>query len=74
MKKTKPQMFVAAQAKTPRLKIVVSGGYIQDIIKERCSEIEVQILDYDIQGMDIENNSEIYRDDKGNVFQLSRFN
>jgi hypothetical protein len=72
--KTKPQLFIAAQAKNPKLKIIVSGGYIQDIIKESCPNIDVEIFDYDIDGMDIESNSNCFRDEKGEVFQLLKFN
>lgn len=34
---------------TPKITIVVSGGYIQDIIKERCLNTQIEVHDYDIQ-------------------------
>jgi hypothetical protein len=33
-----------------RITIIVSGGKIDDIVKEKCSEIDVFIHDYDTEG------------------------
>jgi len=71
--KVKPQMFVAAQGKTPKLKIYVKGGTIQDIVKEACPTIEVEVFDYDIEGIDI-TESNYYRDERGDCFKLIKFN
>jgi len=71
--KTKPQMFIATQAKNPKLKIIVSGGCVQDIVKESCPNIDVEVFDYDIEGMDI-TDPNCYRDEKGECFQLIKFN
>jgi hypothetical protein len=49
--KTNPiviQSDVTQQTK-PKITIVVSGGYIQDIIKERCLNTQIEVHDYDIQ-------------------------
>jgi hypothetical protein len=57
---------------TPTITIHVSGGFIEDVVKERCNNVEIVVHDYDIQGMDLDDKS-IHTDDKGNQYKLIRF-
>lgn len=73
--KTKPiviQSEVTRQS-TPKITIIVSGGCVQDILKERCTNTEVEIHDYDIEGLDVESRDDCLQDKNGDTFQVIKF-
>lgn len=58
------------QQTTPKITIIVSGGCVQDIIKERCTNTQVEIHDYDIEGLDMQ---DCIQDKNGDTFQVIKF-
>jgi hypothetical protein len=67
-RKPKPQLFIYTVSTKPKVTIIVSEGMVQDIIKENCPEVEVVVHDYDIQGMDVDNDPHLSKDDKGKAY------
>jgi uncharacterized Rossmann fold enzyme len=74
MTKKKPQLYIYAMTKNmkPRITIIVSGGAVQDVIKENTN-IELVVHDYDIEPHEFENKKNYYKDEHGNSFQLLSF-
>ena len=56
--------------KNPTITINILGGCIDDIVKERCNELEVIVHDYDIEGLDDEN---LHTDQYGKQYQVITF-
>lgn len=73
--KTKPIVIQSevTQQLTPKITIIVSGGCVQDIIKERCTNTQVEIHDYDIEGIDAEGRYDCLQDKNGNTYQVLKF-
>ena len=61
--KNKPQLFHNSVAKhnKRRMTIIVSGGVVQDVIRENI-DCELVIHDYDIEGVDVESNENCRQD------------
>lgn len=72
-RKPKPQLFIYTVSTKPKVTIIVSGGSVQDIIKENCPEVEVVVHDYDIQGLDVDSDPTAYQDEKGNAYLQTTF-
>jgi hypothetical protein len=70
--KKKPIMIQSeiSSKRKPTITIHVAGGYIEDIVKERCNEIDVVVHDYDIQGVDT---NDLCTDKQGNQYKVIRF-
>lgn len=49
--RVKPQMIQTSTSTqmTPKITIMVRGGIVEDIVKEKCNEVEVVVHDYDIE-------------------------
>jgi hypothetical protein len=69
----KPQLINHATAIKPKIKIIVQGGMIQDIIRESCSNVEIEVWDYDIEPDVIENRKTCSKDSTGKLFNLFKF-
>lgn len=52
-----------------KVTIYVSGGKVDDIVKENCPELNIEVHDYDIG--DIEDN--LHQDEKGRSFLCFEF-
>jgi len=57
----------------PTITINILGGCIQDVIKEKCNEIDVIIHDYDIQGLDQDAVNSLRTDQHGEQYQVITF-
>ena len=53
-----------------KITIVVEGGMVEDIVKERCSEIDVEVHDYDVEESEEE---DLFTDKYGRKFNKSNF-
>jgi len=62
--KPKPQVFINSMSigYEPKITIFVSGGMVEDVVKENCPNLKIQIHDYDIGDSD---SSDIFQDNKG---------
>jgi len=62
--KPKPQVFINSMTigYEPKITIFVSGGMVEDVVKENCPNLKIQIHDYDIGDSD---SSDIFQDNKG---------
>lgn len=69
----KPQMINDATASKPKLKIIIYGGMIQDIIRESCPNVEIEVWDYDVEPNVIEDRKNCFKDAMGKLFNLIRF-
>jgi hypothetical protein len=67
--KTKPQLIINAMSLKQKVTIYVSGGKVDDIVKENCPELNIEVHDYDIG--DIEDN--LHQDEKGRSFLCFEF-
>jgi len=67
--KTKPQLFIHTTSLKQKVTIYVSGGRVDDIVKENCPELNIQVHDYDIG--DTEDN--LHQDEKGKNFLCLEF-
>ena len=68
--KNKPQLFhnsIPSHNKK-RMTIVISGGSIQDVVRENI-DCELVVHDYDIDGIDVESNVNCHQDIHGNYYQ-----
>ena len=57
----------------PTITINILGGCIEDIVKEKCNEVEVIVHDYDIQGLDEDAMISLHTDNKGKQYQVITF-
>ena len=62
--KTKPQLIINAMSLKQKVTIYVSGGRVDDIVKENCPELNIEVRDYDIG--DTEDN--LHQDENGRNF------
>ena len=62
--KPKPQVFINSMTigYEPKITIFVSGGMVEDVVKENCPNLKIEIHDYDIGDSD---SSDIFQDNKG---------
>jgi hypothetical protein len=67
--KTKPQLIINAMSLKQKVTIYVSGGRVDDIVKENCPELNIEVHDYDIG--DMEDN--LHQDEKGRSFLCFEF-
>jgi len=67
--KTKPQFIIDTTSPKQKVTIYVSGGRVDDIVKENCPELNIEVHDYDIG--DTEDN--LHQDDKGRSFLCFEF-
>lgn len=67
--KTKPQLIINAMSLKQKVTINVSGGRVEDIVKENCPELDIEVHDYDIG--DTEDN--LHQDEKGRSFLCFEF-
>jgi hypothetical protein len=67
--KTKPQLIINAMSLKQKVTIYVSGGKVDDIVKENCPELNIEVHDYDIG--DTEDN--LHQDEKGRSFLCFEF-
>ena len=67
--KTKPQLFIDATSLKQKVTIYVSGGKVEDIVKENCPELNIEVHDYDTG--DREDN--LHQDEKGKNFLCFEF-
>jgi uncharacterized Rossmann fold enzyme len=74
MTRKKPQLYIYAMTKSmkPKITIIVSGGAVQDVVKENTN-IDLVIHDYDIEPHDTENRRDCYKDEHGDTYQLLKF-
>jgi len=57
----------------PTITISILGGCIQDVVKEKCNELDVIIHDYDIQGLDEDAVNSLCTDQYGEKYQVITF-
>jgi len=50
--KTKPQVFADSMGVTPKLTLIIEGGIITQVVRKACQNIEIEIMDYDVDGDD----------------------
>jgi len=67
--KTKPQLIINAMSLKQKVTIYVSGGKVDDIVKENCPQLDIEVHDYDIG--DTEDN--LHQDEKGKSFLCFEF-
>lgn len=67
--KTKPQLIINAMSLKQKVTIYVSGGKVEDIVKENCPELNIEVHDYDTG--DREDN--LHQDEKGRSFLCFEF-
>jgi hypothetical protein len=67
--KTKPQLIINAMSLKQKVTIYVSGGKVDDIVKENCPQLNIEVHDYDIG--DREDN--LHQDEKGRSFLCFEF-
>jgi hypothetical protein len=62
--KPKPQVFINSMTigYEPKITIFVSGGMVEDVVKENCPNLKIEIHDYDIGDSD---SADIFQDNKG---------
>jgi hypothetical protein len=59
--------------RTPTITINILGGCIEDVVKEKCNEVDVIIHDYDIQGLDDDAMNSLCTDQYGKQYQVITF-
>lgn len=64
-----PQLFIDSMGVKKSITIIVEGGLVQDIIKTACSNIKIQIHDYDLDT--ITDNGNIFLDQYNKRFHLT---
>jgi hypothetical protein len=57
----------------PTITINILGGCIEDVVKEKCNEVDVIIHDYDIQGLDDDAMNSLCTDQYGKQYQVITF-
>jgi hypothetical protein len=67
--KTKPQFIIDTTSLKQKVTIYVIGGRVDDIVKENCPELNIEVHDYDIG--DTEDN--LHQDEKGRSFLCFEF-
>lgn len=67
--KTKPQLIINAMSLKEKITIYVSGGKVEDIVKENCPELDIKVHDYDIGDTE----EGLYKDEKGRSFLCFEF-
>lgn len=67
--KKKPQLIINTMSLKSKVTIYVSGGKVEDIVKENCPDLDIKVHDYDIG--DIEDG--LFKDDKGKSFICFEF-
>lgn len=70
--KNKPIMIQSevSSKEKPTITIIVGGGFIEDVVKERCNEVNVIVHDYDVSGID---ETELCVDKNGKQYKLIKF-
>jgi hypothetical protein len=53
-----------------KITIIVEGGMVEDIVKEKCSEIDVEVHDYDVEECEEDN---LFIDKYGRKFNKFSF-
>lgn len=53
-----------------KITIIVEGGMVEDIVKEKCSEIDVEVHDYDVEEYEEDN---LFIDKYGRKFNKFNF-
>lgn len=53
-----------------KITIFVEGGVVEDIVKEKCSEIDVEVHDYDVEDSEEE---DLFTDKYGRKFNKINF-
>jgi hypothetical protein len=66
-----PQLFIDSMGVKKSITIIVEGGIIQDIVKNACPNIKIQIHDYDLDTITDDEN--IYLDQYNKKFHLTEF-
>jgi hypothetical protein len=66
-----PQLFIDSMGVKKSITIIVEGGIIQDIVKNACPNIKIQIHDYDLDTITDDEN--IYLDTWNKKFHLTEF-
>jgi hypothetical protein len=67
--KKKPQLIINTMSLKSKVTIYVSGGKVEDIVKENCSELDIKVHDYDIGDRE----DGLFKDDKGKNFLCFEF-
>lgn len=67
--KKKPQLIVNTMNIKSKVTIYVSGGRVEDIVKENCSNLDIEVHDYDIGDRE----EGIFIDEKGKRFMCFEF-
>jgi hypothetical protein len=57
----------------PTITINILGGCIEDVVKEKCNEVNVIIHDYDIEGLDEDAMNSLCTDQYGKQYQVITF-
>ena len=57
----------------PTITINILGGCIEDVVKEKCNEVDVIIHDYDIEGLDEDTMTSLHTDNQGKQYQVITF-
>ena len=66
----KPVIIQSDISPRRKITIIVENGAVENIIKERCSEIDVEVNDYDLEDTD----HNLYRDETGKPYKKIKFN
>jgi hypothetical protein len=51
----RPVIIQSDITRDKKITIIVEGGVVEDIVKEKCSEIDVEVHDYDVDQQEDEN-------------------
>mgnify|MGYP003335742696 CR=1 FL=1 len=67
----KPVIIQSDISPRRKITIIVENGNVENIVKERCSEIDVEVNDYDVEDLKAPN---VYKDEKGKEYLKIKFN
>lgn len=67
--KKKPQLIINTMSLKSKVTIYVSGGKVEDIVKENCSNLNIEVHDYDIGDRE----DGLYTDENGKNFMCFEF-
>lgn len=64
--KPKPQVFINSMTigYEPKITIFVSGGAVEDVVKENCPNLKIEVHDYDVGDIELIH-PDIFQDNKG---------
>ena len=62
--------MISAQGKR-KIQVVIKGGMVQDVLKQSCPDVDIEILDYDTTYVFDEN--DLSKDNKGKEYHLTTF-